>query len=497
MLDKQNQDFVTVFGGKLKNSFPELKNRVEIFFLIRNAAPEFPWLCEPANREWNGYSEIPAEQKTADSNIWMTEFLDGLNSEHVNSVDEVKTVLDKMSDQHHFVYLSYESCKMDSRIEEKGCGYEKDLIWLVRSDAKSEILRILFAVIMEKTKERLADLFFLSCWQESVYIEEQLFQYVQEKETVMKDYVQKIFGEAKLPAQTLISLISAQKYEKRELYSRIYFGDCPKDKMEVLFEEKDHDMWAFSTENMRFIRKMLEIADRQMALVVGGKADDQIMKGIGGIEEKQGFQIIFGGYLKWTLVWEGEELICYEAGNYHLPGKGLKEETYIKKIRELHLAKEGRIISILQGLKEQSHGTSIVFLDKEILEKVLSKLEEGNRLCRVRAIPVYSGLDETDREESEKQKELFRKLMVRLSAIDGALIADYEGNIHAIGAILDGVAVVRANVSRGARFNSLQNYVNWLVCSRKCKQDQCFAVIISEDGMIDVEIAEEKKWIGE
>lgn len=33
MLDKQNQDFVTVFGGKLKNSFPELKNRANMRFI--------------------------------------------------------------------------------------------------------------------------------------------------------------------------------------------------------------------------------------------------------------------------------------------------------------------------------------------------------------------------------------------------------------------------------------------------------------------------------
>ena len=68
------------------------------------------------------------------------------------------------------------------------------------------------------------------------------------------------------------------------------------------------------------------------------------------------------------------------------------------------------------------------------------------------------------------------------------MIADFQGKIHAIGAILDGEAVVEADMSRGARYNSLKNYINWLIKYKKYEPNQCFAVIMSEDGGIKVEI---------
>ena len=149
----------------------------------------------------------------------------------------------------------------------------------------------------------------------------------------------------------------------------------------------------------------------------------------------------------------------------------------------LHLENEKDIKDTIYALKEQAHGTSAVFLDGKAFEDELDRLDRSNRLCRIKPVSIKSG-------NGGIEKKRFRELLIGLSAIDGALIADYQGNIHAIGAILDGESVVEADMARGARYNSLKNYVNWLVGCREYESNQCFEVIISEDGRIDAEIAD-------
>lgn len=69
-------------------------------------------------------------------------------------------------------------------------------------------------------------------------------------------------------------------------------------------------------------------------------------------------------------------------------------------------------------------------------------------------------------------------LLQRASGIDGAVLLDTAGNCHAIGVILDGMATPRGTPSRGSRYNSAIRYVY--------SQGNCVAVVVSEDGMIDL-----------
>ena len=58
------------------------------------------------------------------------------------------------------------------------------------------------------------------------------------------------------------------------------------------------------------------------------------------------------------------------------------------------------------------------------------------------------------------------------------MFIDSSGKCLAIGVIVDGEAVKKGNVGRGARYNSIANYV-------KLKQG-CVGIVISEDGMVNV-----------
>jgi DNA integrity scanning protein DisA with diadenylate cyclase activity len=69
-----------------------------------------------------------------------------------------------------------------------------------------------------------------------------------------------------------------------------------------------------------------------------------------------------------------------------------------------------------------------------------------------------------------------------LVAIDGAVLIDPSGQCHGIGAILDGQAAESWDASRGSRYNSALRYVS----TRQREGHRCLAVVISEDGMINL-----------
>ena len=78
----------------------------------------------------------------------------------------------------------------------------------------------------------------------------------------------------------------------------------------------------------------------------------------------------------------------------------------------------------------------------------MDRLNQKNR-----CIKIY-GLG--DLESHVINLKLHLKDMKGITSIDGAIMADMKGNVHAIGAILDGEAEEAGDVSRGARYNSVK-----------------------------------------
>lgn len=58
-----------------------------------------------------------------------------------------------------------------------------------------------------------------------------------------------------------------------------------------------------------------------------------------------------------------------------------------------------------------------------------------------------------------------------------------SGICYSLGVILDGLASARGTPARGARYNSALRYVETV---RKQRQHRCVAVVVSEDGPVDV-----------
>lgn len=475
MLDKQIQTFTEEFEKELKKSFSELMEGVQFFLFIRNSQKEYLWLTGPEEYGWSGFSG------GEENEVWLRHFQTTLNRENTKSYEEIAAIIKGIAEQEKILYYFYESGKNNSWIGKKGFESKKDILWLVRGRIRDEDVSVILEDVMEKTRERLPDLIFLFYYRQIPYIQERLFRAVKNKEEIRNNYTECLCEKSGGFNRELISLISARKYEKRELFSRIYLGEVPEDKMEISFEGRNSRKWEFSGENLRFVRKVLETAKGERVLVVGREGEDQVMRGIAILEEDAGNQITFNGYLKWKLTGNGKELLRYEEGKFHFSEE---KQIEVKELSTLQLEKEKEIQDIIDALREQAHGTSAVFLDGRAFEEELKRLDRNNRLCRIKPVSIL------DSGKDEEEKRRFRELLIGLSAIDGALIADFQGNIHAIGAIVDGESVIEADMARGARYNSLKNYVNWLAKCKKYERNQYFAVIISEDGGMDVEVAE-------
>lgn len=116
--------------------------------------------------------------------------------------------------------------------------------------------------------------------------------------------------------------------------------------------------------------------------------------------------------------------------------------------------------SLCQDSSQQRHGTMIVISSEAAKEA--ERLE--GQSTRIIPRPI-------------DEKELTRLC----SGIDGAILVDPTGICHAIGVILDGMAVEGGTRARGARYNSAVRYVAF------CKQKghRVLAVVFSEDRTID------------
>lgn len=78
---------------------------------------------------------------------------------------------------------------------------------------------------------------------------------------------------------------------------------------------------------------------------------------------------------------------------------------------------------------------------------------------------------------------LNEELLIQLSLIDGALVFDYHGNLKSFATILDGLAIVKCNISRGSRYNSSLTYTSYY---HKEFNNNYLAIIVSEDGSVTV-----------
>lgn len=266
-----------------------------------------------------------------------------------------------------------------------------------------------------------------------------------------------------LPTVKEIIEYSELHYEGAENNSTLVFGnssECYKSKS-IIFQS----VIELSLNNKRQVRKIMEMSDANHALLV----EDKKIKALSYIDDDMfDCMIKFHGDKNWSLFID-KKLIFSSKKNQILFTHVKNTNTYLMKLLKLQfpdLKKQEyeRIEDVVKIACTQKHGTSIIVFKDAIVE--------SQRLCKLRRGIMIEKVN------LHENLEFIR----HITSIDGAVFMDSNCNCVAIGIIVDGKSVMIGDSSRGARYNSIYNYI----ALKSIENIACLGIIISEDGMIDM-----------
>lgn len=366
---------------------------------------------------------------------------------------------------------------------EGSCGDSKKLYWVMAWGTACEANTILAQIILEELVPRIYDLALLDelkkCSGGNLF-----FGRLQERKWLLDNYVQAVISANKLPDQINFIQISAMPYEGRAVRTQIFFSEkpIPPDIPGTVYFrcERGSDRIRFKTKNMRPVRKLMEVSGADAGLWV--KLPECVIEGSvmcsNAAEQTAGLCVVFEGALVWSIHKGGENILTYREGNYIIPAMQPDVDKYADLSKMVSFGRDFEIPDKMDKLQQIvrriasvcRHGTSIVFMERRgIVAEIDNRLSRYRRGFKVEPFPL-----------AEAQEEILQGI----TAIDGAVFADLSGDCYAIGVIVDGQMVVEGDYGRGARYNSIKNYITGYKVNHP--KHVCLAVVMSEDGMINV-----------
>jgi len=213
----------------------------------------------------------------------------------------------------------------------------------------------------------------------------------------------------------------------------------------------------------RAVRKLLEMTTPDIHLLADAEKVYALGRQIGSYDASREdlFAFHFLTYYTWELSHDSKTLM---RARYGLPGLARPRLSLTKFRREFkrtftpYTAEQiERIWQVVLEASRQPKGTLLVFSTEALAEADRLKLQ-----CTL-IEPVV----------------LTPTITQLVTAIDGAVMLDPQGYCYSIGVILDGKASGHGNGTRGARYNSAVRYVD-------SSPYPSLAVVVSEDGMVDV-----------
>ncbi|KAF6579629.1 tetratricopeptide repeat protein [Paenibacillus sp. EKM211P] len=309
-----------------------------------------------------------------------------------------------------------------------------------------------------------------------------------------------------------IDEISTKTYEGASPFGSILFmnKECIRNplliRFTVKFTKEDH----IRLDDSKRIRKLLELTnvDKDLYLI----ADDNEIHGLGEVNwnlQKDALilKLDFNGISKYNLFLVrtdaersnyGELLVSNDRKFYRSDLKLLETRLISVSFKNPRLGEEGytpeKFINLLKSVfwEGQSDCDDIFNQKLEKLDQIVRKSREQKHGTMV--VITESDVAKFEVERLSKQSTLIEPGNINpeyikfLTAIDGAIYFDIDGNCHAIGVILDGIAKESiGDASRGARYNSAHRYWHKLKDINKQNENgKCVIAIISEDGMVDL-----------
>lgn len=300
---------------------------------------------------------------------------------------------------------------------------------------------------------------------------------MRKKWMLLGNYAEYFLKSCNLPEAEILTELSAARYEGSESEARIYFSDKGIRTLEI-FEETGKDTREIRTGNVRMIRKLMEISKRNAVYLYAEREENGLYVISRLVEESDKEKscdtyIKFNGFLQWSVMCGMREELTFHYGSYDL-NSSKENKQYEQEIRELKDVDVEMVEELVEILREQKHGTAVVISDcAGDVENAVDRLCRLNRGIRISSQICYQ-------REKSKEKRWDKELLLGITGIDGALFMDLQGNCLAIGVLLDGEAKIKGDVGRGARYNSVVNYI------QQQEQGIYIGIIISEDGMINI-----------
>lgn len=286
---------------------------------------------------------------------------------------------------------------------------------------------------------------------------------------------------------SMIIGLSGEYYEKSECVSELVFLPWVENKeirsINLVYDfrksEKEESEILFIPENIRWIRKLLQMAQDKydLCLVLQAGKNEYVYKVVGICEGKKvsellsekesvpWLRVMLKRHMHWELYLGKTYIFTFRSGNYKIEAT-LSSSELEERCKKVFGNKKSysNVISAIQKCREQSHGTMLIVLKTNIAKKEVERLSD-KQYGMQNAIPGRR-----------------LRFLNALNAIDGAIIMDINGNIHGVGMIVDGSAQSLGNMARGARYNSSAKYIDYL---RGCNISGMI-LIVSEDGSVEI-----------
>lgn len=213
----------------------------------------------------------------------------------------------------------------------------------------------------------------------------------------------------------------------------------------------------------RSFRKALEMTGLNLHLL----SDGVRAYGLGSVSEEYDteaetiYSVKVVGRGSWQLAHHELPLLRIDNGIARLPQARISREKFFDTVERIYgdAGDAQALWDLTLAAAEQQHGTMLVVHRNAD--------SEAGRLAP-QALSI-------------EPRGLEAEALASLTSIDGAILVSPDGNCHAVGVILDGVAVTgKGDAARGARYNSAVRY------HHSMPENTCIIVIVSEDGMINL-----------
>ena len=260
--------------------------------------------------------------------------------------------------------------------------------------------------------------------------------------------------------------IAAERYEGAASEGRLII--CQRDSVDIAAKVKLAT--PIKIYNYRAIRKLLEVSSNNMALL----CDIETVWGLGlpldtyQPSRENLFEIRFAEHHTWELVHAENIMLRVKYRQARLPRARFDRDLFCDRVHQLFEVDRSTanlLVKAVEVAVEQRHGTMLVITPEA--ERETQRLAAQSTVIE----PVIAS----------------QSIISHLSSVDGAILISPEGVVYSFGVILDGQASKNGNSARGARYNSAIRYVDEM--SRKVN---CLALIVSEDGYVDLYSTEVK-----